>query len=192
MCELLHVDACGVYVPAWLALGTQTAVSNPETDNVPGWIPQASVGIRLRSNGSLLPLCSVGHTTVNKTPPTTAPRLNLSQRTFCPSFFFFSKNCFARNILRNLVPAVMRQLGQQFALSIGRVYHLNFRKFFHNSSLPTRVCNYCGCRLKTAHRVRAGVGNWQGVYMCVCVQRGLFMHSRSTHACTCESLFHSL
>lgn len=50
-CELLYVNLCAVYMSSWLALGTQTTVSNPETDNVPGWIPQACAGIC--SNSSL-------------------------------------------------------------------------------------------------------------------------------------------
>lgn len=67
VCELLYVNVCSVYVPVWLALVTQTAVSNPETDNVPGWIPQTCVGILIE----VYSLSSVRHTGVNKThqPP---------------------------------------------------------------------------------------------------------------------------
>lgn len=50
---MIYVNVRSVYVPVRMPLGTQTAVSNPETDNVPGWIPQACVGIQLCSNSSL-------------------------------------------------------------------------------------------------------------------------------------------
>lgn len=44
------VFTCLIWPP-----GAQTGVSNPETDNVPGWIPHACVGIRLGSNNSRRP-----------------------------------------------------------------------------------------------------------------------------------------
>ena len=34
--ELLYVNVWSIYMLVWLVMGIQTAVSNPDTDNVPG------------------------------------------------------------------------------------------------------------------------------------------------------------